>query len=190
LEESKTAFSQAQDNLKKEESELTDQLEPTTKREILDLIEAEKSHLEAALGKLTQDQMLAADLEGRRSVKDILAHITAWEMKMIQWINESLAGSMPQRPAPDEPWTDLDELNEQIYQANKDWMLNDILAAYDTAYEKSLELIQSMSHEDLFDGERFAWRHADPMWRMVAANTWEHYKEHREQIEAWLGERA
>jgi hypothetical protein len=164
--------------------------EPTTKREILDLIEDEKGRLEAVLGQLTRDQMLTADLEGGRSVKDILVHITAWELKMIQWINETLAGSVPQRPAPGMTWDDLDQLNEQIYQENKDKELSEILAAYDTAYEKSLELIQSLSDQDLFDGERFAWRQGDPLWHMVAANTWWHFKEHHAQIEAWLREQA
>jgi hypothetical protein len=43
-----------------------------------------------------------------------------------------------------------------------------------------------MPEADLFDGSRFAWRQGDPIWHMIAANTWWHYREHREQIRSWL----
>ena len=31
-----------------------------------------------------------------------------------------------------------------------------------------------VTEDDLIDPQRFAWRKGDPMWHMVAANTWEH----------------
>ena len=52
--------------------------------------------------------MLEPGIEGNRSVKDIVAHMTAWEQRMIQWLDESAAGLAPQRPAPGMTWDDLD----------------------------------------------------------------------------------
>jgi hypothetical protein len=166
---------------------MAEQTEPMTKQEVLDLIQDEWHLLEAALGKLTPTRMLAPGLEGERSVKDILAHITAWERLMLQWLKETYAGVTPERPAPGMTWDDLDRLNEQIYVANKDRELAAVLAELENAYSQSVQAIQEMPEEDLFDGNRFAWREGDPIWHMVAANTWWHYQEHREQIEAWLG---
>jgi hypothetical protein len=68
-------------------------------------------------------------------------------------------------------------------------LLGEILAEADSAYEQALKAVQAMTDQDLLNRERFAWCKGDPMWHMVAANTWWHYKEHREQIEAWLGEK-
>ena len=165
---------------------MAEQSEPTTKQEILRLIQDERSRLETVIGKLSKAQMIKPGIEGERSVKDILVHIATWEQKMTRWINETYAGIVPQRPAPGMTWDDLDQLNEQIYLENKGKELSEILAGSDTAYEQALKAVQEMTDQDLFDGERFPWRNGDPMWHMVAANTWWHYKEHREQIEAWI----
>jgi hypothetical protein len=164
---------------------MAEQTEPKTKQEVLDLIQDGWQLLEATLGKLSDAQKRAAGLDGERSVKDILAHITAWERLMLQWLKESYAGLTPQRPAPGMTWDDLDRLNEQIYLENKERGLAEIQAAYKSAYSHCVQAVQEMAEDDLFDGNRFAWRDGDPIWHMVAANTWWHYQEHREQIEAW-----
>ena len=159
--------------------------EPATKPEVLELIQAEKRLLQDALGKLTESQMLAPNLDGDRSVKDVLAHIAACELLMVEWLKESYAGLTPQRPAPGEPWDDLDQLNENMYLVYKDRPLAEILAMSEAASTQADQAVHAMTEKDLFDGSRFAWRNGDPMWHMVAANTWWHYKEHREQIEVW-----
>ena len=164
---------------------MPEQSEPATKPEVLELIQGEKRRLQEALGKLTESQMLAPNLDGDRSVKDVLAHIAAWELLMVEWLKETYAGLTPQRPAPGMTWDDLDQLNERIYLENKDRSLAEILAMFEAASTQADQAVHAMIEIDLFDGSRFAWRNGDPMWHMVAANTWWHYKEHREQIEAW-----
>jgi len=165
---------------------MTNQTEPGNKQELLKTLVIERLQWEAVIGTLTDEQYLKAGIDGRFSVKDLLAHMVTWEGRMMQWINETLAGIVPQRPAPGMTWDDLDRLNELTYQANKDRALDDILEASEASYSRSLELVQTLTDEDLFDGSRFAWRQGDPLWHMVAANTWWHYREHRQQVEAWL----
>lgn len=165
---------------------MTKQPEPENKQELLKTLVIERLQWEAVIGPLSEEQYLEAEVDGRFSVKDLLAHMVAWEQRMMQWINETLAGSVPQRPAPGMTWDDLDRLNELTYQADKDRTLDEVLAASEESYSQSLELVQTLSDEDLFNGSRFAWRAGDPLWHMVAANTWWHYREHRLQVEAWL----
>lgn len=165
---------------------MTEHAEPKSKQAILELIRDERSRLEAAVGKLSEAQMVAPGLDGERSVKDILAHISAWELMMVQWLKETYAGLTPERPAPGMTWDDLDQLNERIYLDNQDRSLGEVMARSESAHSHAVQAVQEMTDGDLFDGTRFAWRNGDPMWHMVAANTWWHYKEHSEQIEAWL----
>lgn len=169
---------------------MTEHIEPESKRELLEIMQGERSRFDAVVGKLTEAQLQEPGIEGGRSVKDILAHITAWEQRMIRWAGEATAGLIPQRPAPGMTWDDLDQLNEQTYLENMDKTLADVLLASASSYAHVLKTVQALTESDLFNGSRFAWRDGDPMWHMVAANTWWHYKEHREQIEAWLEERA
>ena len=97
---------------------MPEQSEPSTKPEVLELIQGERRLLQEALGKLTESQMLTSGLDGERTVKDVLAHIAAWELLMVAWLEELYAGLTPQRPAPGMTWDDLDLLNERIYLEN------------------------------------------------------------------------
>lgn len=164
--------------------------EPKTKRELMEILQDERQLFDDVVARLTDNQLLEPGIEGNRCVKDILAHITDWEQRMTLWIQESVAGLTPQRPAPGMNWDDLDRLNEQTYQENKERPLVEVLSASVNSYAQSLRVVHALSEEDLFDGRRFAWRSGDPLWHMVAANTFWHYKEHRQQIESWLEARA
>jgi hypothetical protein len=162
--------------------------EPSSKREMLDLIRSERRELEAVLDELSEDRMVDPGLEGGWSVKDILAHITWWEQRMVGWLRGSYAGKTPERPAPGMTWDDLDSLNAQTYLENKDRGLGEVMTESRLSYREALAEVEKMTDADLLDGDRFEWRKGDPMWHMVAANTWWHYKEHREDIGRWLEE--
>ena len=167
---------------------MSEQKDPKSKYELLILVAEERRSLDELLGNLNEKQLTAPAFEGGWSIKDIVAHITDWEQRMILWVNESFSGIEPERPAPGMTWDDLDNLNKKTYLANKDKPLMGIMMGSLESYGKAVAIIKKMTDEDLFDGNRFAWRKGDPIWHMVAANTWWHYKEHREQIEAWLSD--
>jgi hypothetical protein len=157
-----------------------------TKIRILELIRSERDALEQILAGLSEEQMTQPEVENDWSVKDILAHITDWEKRMVQWVEQSLRDEVPQRPAPGLTWDDLDGLNEQIYLLNKDRALDQVLTDFHSSYLQSLRTVEALTEEDLIDPQRFAWRAGQPLWIMVAGNTWEHYKEHAEAIKNWL----
>jgi hypothetical protein len=160
--------------------------ESMSKARIMDLVQRERRALERVLAGLGEAQMIQPGVENGWSVKDIMAHITDWERRMVGWIEESLRGEVPQRPAPGMTWDDMDALNEQTYLLNKDRELHKVLADFHRSYEDALQVVEALTEEDLIAPQRFVWRGGDPMWHMVASNTWEHYQEHRESIEKWL----
>ncbi len=159
-----------------------------TKSEIMKLIQSGREALERVLAGLSEGQMTQPGVENDWSVKDIMAHITDWERRMVGWIDDSLHGEVPQRPAPGMTWDNLDQLNEQIYLSNRDRDLRDVSADFHRSYENALASVEALTEEDLTDPQRFAWREGTPLWHLVAANMWEHYQEHRESIEKWLKE--
>jgi hypothetical protein len=163
--------------------------EPMTKQTVLENILREREALEKTLAGLTDDQMTQPGVESDWSVKDILAHITDWEQRMVRWIEQSELGEIPERPAPGMTWNDLDRLNEQTYLFHKDEPLDEVLSDFYTSYQQSLKTVKDMPEEDLIEPQRFEWREGDPMWHMVAANTWWHYNEHNETIQNWLAEK-
>ena len=159
--------------------------EPKSKQEVLDLIRGEREALLSILGGISAESMLEPNVQGDWSGKDLLAHIAVWEQRMVRWIRESLRGKTPEIGEEGFTWDDLDRMNEQTYQENRDRPLDEVQAEFHASYAQALATVEGMTEEDLFDGERFAWRAGDPLLQMVAANTWWHYKEHREDFERW-----
>lgn len=161
-------------------------MEEITKHQMLELINDEWVALEAILEQIDREKFDQIGVEGGWTVKDILAHITAWEKLMIQWLQESLRGETPQRPAPGESWDDLDEFNEQLHLDNKGKTLDQVLKESAEVHARAVQIVTGMHEGDLTDPDRFEWRKGDPIWHLVAGNTWMHYAEHRETIARWL----
>jgi hypothetical protein len=161
-----------------------------SKQEMLDLISSEWEALGTVLDQVDREAMEHVGVESTWSVKDIMGHITAWEKLMIQWLEESLRGEIPQRPAPGDSWDDLDLFNEQLFQENMAKTLDEVLLEFGEIHNKAVEAVAAMEESDLLDPERFEWRKWDPIWHLVGGNTWMHYEEHRETISRWIASKT
>src|SRR5512140_2634971 len=162
---------------------MTENLEQISRSELLDRICAERMAFEATLARLSPDQFLQAGVQGAWSVKDILAHVSAWERRMVGWMDEALAGKVPALPQTDE---EVDALNALSYAEDRDKPLDRVMAESLRSSDEAYQVAQAAAPEDLEQADRFPWRQGVGLWRMVAANTWWHYREHGETIRAWL----
>jgi hypothetical protein len=162
--------------------------EQMTKVKLIELIEVQRHSLDQTLTRLEESQMTIPGVESDWSVKDILVHISAWERKMCQWLEECADGKVPQRPAPGHTWDDLDKVNLQIYEQNKDKSPDEVLFEFHDSYQESLEIVKAFPEDDLIDPDRFEWRESDPLWHMVGGNTFWHYEEHENSIRKWTKE--
>ena len=78
-----------------------------------------------------------------------------------------------------------DEVNERLYQENKDRPLAEVQATFHTSYQRVLTIVQAMREETL--NAPFPWRKdGGPVWPFIAGNTYEHYEEHGNIIRRWL----
>jgi hypothetical protein len=157
-----------------------------SKAELVADIELERQRLEATLATLSEDQMLIPGVIEDWTVKDILAHITVWEQRMISWVAQATRGEEPEMLPAGMTWDDLDEWNEQTYQKHRLRPLDDVKDDFHLSYTQAMQAVHGVNERDLTDPERFAWREGRPLWVMVAANTSWHYKEHEESIRQWL----
>ena len=157
-----------------------------TKSRLLEEIQIEHQRLEKTLAMVDKGQMLIPGVIDEWTVKDILAHITVWEQRMVRWLGEAMSGEVAHMLPDGMTWDDLDEWNEQTYQEHRHRPLKEVLADYELSYPQALKAAQEVSEQDLIDPDRFDWRDGDPLWVMVAANTFWHYTEHEESIRAWL----
>jgi hypothetical protein len=156
---------------------------PTSKSELLKGIRAEHKRLEKALEGLFQSEIAGVSNPDSWSVKDNLAHITAWEKKLINWYQTGLQGGKQTLPQWDNPGV-VDEINLGIYQKNRDRQLADVLDEYQKSYQRILEVVNSIPEADMFTTSRFEWTGNDILARFIVSNTSSHYAEHIKMIEA------
>jgi len=163
-----------------------------SKADLIQQVNQAYAEMSTILDALLEDQMLEQGVIEGYSIKDLLAHLAAWERLCVNWIRTSLQGEQPVRWAPgfeiqaEDPDESLNRLNERIHKDNLDTTLRETLADFRTAHEKCLGAIQLLSDEELNDPQLFDWLNGHPVWQIIAANSYEHYREHLRQIEAWL----
>jgi hypothetical protein len=160
---------------------MDEHIESMKKTELLQQIRDERRALEEVLTRLTNAQMLLPGVDGVWSVKDALAHISAWEQRMLSWIPSHLRGEPPEVPL---PW-DVERMNSDTYAQVKDKPLAGVLQEFHNSYQESLALVESLTEDQLQTQYLNTWP-MGPLWLGVAANTNFHYKEHRNDIEKWL----
>lgn len=156
---------------------------PADKAELLAIIQAGYDQFEALLASLSEEQMAIAGVNGPWSVKDNVAHLTAWQNYQTARLQGTLTGVEPPDPAPG--LETEDEINEYFYQQNKDRPLATVLTDFRAAYQSILAATEALSWEAL--NKPFPWYDNDvPVGAYTLGNTSGHYEEHRGLIEHWL----
>ncbi len=148
------------------------------KNAILVQIEAEHTLLQATIARLTPGQMQEPGVNGEWAAKDILAHLSAWEQLFIGWYRAGLKGENPHTPVDGLTWksSDLNLLNERIFQAHRAETLTDVLTTFESSYREIMSLVQEIPEDDMHTPKRYAWMRAGKLAGFVRANTYNHYK--------------
>jgi pimeloyl-ACP methyl ester carboxylesterase len=156
------------------------------KSQVLAEMQAARDEFDALLRQLNDEQMLDATLDGGRSVKDILSHIATWERRCARWLADSLRGEVPERPEPGVTWDQMDDLNERDFLRAQADTLQEAWEDYHQSYLELFDVVNAMPEEDFGETQRFSWWEGRPISDVIAANSFEHYREHAEQIQEWL----
>lgn len=156
------------------------------KSQLLQKMETGRAEFDALLAQLSDKQMLETALDGGRSVKDILSHIAVWQWRCARWFEISLRGEVPQRPEPGVTWQQMDDLNERDFLRARSDSLQEAWDEYHRSYLQLFDVVNSMPEEDFGITHRFSWWEGEPISQVIASNSFEHYEEHAEQIQAWL----
>lgn len=152
------------------------------KADLIQRIETEWARLQSSLDGLSEEQLHTPGVVGDWSIKDILAHITAWQTRLITAMFKAEKGFQPETTG---GGAAVDKLNEKFYREMKDRPFDQVWDDLDASYHQLLRRLENWSDKDLFDAKRFKWMRGEPFERYIAGDSYEHYAEHAAQIEAW-----
>lgn len=153
---------------------------PMTKESLLAAVRSGRKELEAALAHVPAAEMESVRAEGEWSAKDTLAHIAAWEDRLVALLR-ACRGEAPM-PELISSQDEVDQFNAQTLARSRGQALDDVVAELYRSHSRALAAIESMAEEDLLDPRRFGWTDGEPLWRYVEANLHGHYREHLELI--------
>jgi hypothetical protein len=143
--------------------------------ELLIALHAGRERLRAALAGLSDGAMLD-EVDPGWSRKDVLAHLEAWERRVVDLFERLRRDEQP--PAP----VEMDELNDQFLAAGRDRSLESVRLGEAEAWDVLLTTVEGATDDELFDGEHFAWTEGDPFVDWIVGNASEHIDEHLDQL--------
>jgi hypothetical protein len=150
------------------------------------------NHWQELLASLSEEQITAPLLPSTWTVKDVVAHMWAWQQASVARADAALHDREPDYPrwwvvmGPD-PNEDVDRTNAWIYETNRDKPWPSTYADWKAQFQHYLELLKQIPESDLLQPGRYAWMGS---YALAASSmgSMEHHEEHMEILLAWLHE--
>jgi hypothetical protein len=146
------------------------------------------------IASLSQEQIEQPLIPSQCTLKDVMAHLWAWQQGSVARAQAALKDVYPDYPdwwkacGPD-PNEDVDRTNVYIFAANKDKDWENVLKNWKEQFTHYLELLRQIPEADLMQRGRYAWMGTYAL-ADSANGSLDHHLEHYEDLSAWLKEHA
>jgi hypothetical protein len=168
--------------------------DPRNKEELIERILGGRVRLEKLIDSLSDEELTAPGPDGAWSVKDHLAHLTAWERLLLARLQRK-AGRVHEIVGMDQAAfeaarkaRDYDTLNAGIYRLNSDRSLTEVRADFDGTTDEVLSTLEGITWDDLQRASLPDDPSSTQLLLFTAGNTYEHFTEHmgwiRELVDA------
>lgn len=161
----------------------------SNKAELLGDIRRERRLLESLLGTLEPDEMVQPGAVGEWSVKDVLAHLVAWEQIFLDWYQAGVQKQAPKVSPVGMKRSAIDALNLVIYEGNRADPLEKVQAEFQDSYRQIMETLEAAPEEAMFLPGAYAWTGKLALADYIAGNTCNHYYWARSKIRKWASAR-
>jgi hypothetical protein len=156
-----------------------------TTAQLLEVMRTARANWESLLAEVGEARLTEPGVEGDWSLKDIIAHITYFET----WATNCLMAIRRGEPLSQLEYKGLsiDEENALIYERQRSLPLADVLRGSQISFQRSIESVQGLPDNDLYDLEFTRTFGADwTIFDLIAGDTFEHYNDHSTSVRAWL----
>ncbi len=160
------------------------------KQHILRTLREEFNRWEALLASLSEEQITAPQLPANWSIKDVIAHLRAWQQRSIARLEAALLNRAPEYatwPAQFDPEAEGQphQLNAWLYETYRDQPWSSVHGNWRAGFLRFLELGAAIPEKDLLDAGRYPWMEGQPLAFTLQAS-YAHHQEHAEYLEPVL----
>jgi hypothetical protein len=161
------------------------------KSDLLNWLREEHRQWDALLTQIGPERMDQGDVAGYWSIKDIIAHLTGWNHRLVARIEAAQRGE----PEPPPPWpahlqTD-DDINAWIYETKRGHMVRDILDESQRVFQQLFAVVEGLPDDTCIEIVHQGRREYYLVWldgqRVQPGEFFDHFHDdHEPDIRAWL----
>jgi len=162
------------------------------KEHILAALREQFDHWQELLVSLSEEQITAPHFDFNWSIKDVMAHLWAWQQISIARMESGILDRKPEYPkwimSLGKDWEeDADRVNALTFETNHEKSWSEVHQNWREGFLRFLELGNEISERDLLDGDRYAWLNGYSLAFILVAS-YDHHQEHLEKLAEWLRE--
>jgi hypothetical protein len=156
------------------------------KQQMLTTLREVFNRWETLLAGLSEAQITAPQPGDNLSIKDVIAHLRAWQQVSIARLEAAQRNQEPVFPAwlrgshPDSE-EETDEFNARIYETYQEQSWSQVHQAWREGFLRFLELGEAIPEELLLDTERYPWLNGYALFA-VLRGSYGHHEEHLEPL--------
>ncbi len=144
------------------------------------------------LASLSEEQITAPHFDYDWSIKDVVAHLWAWQQVSIARMESGVLDRESEFPKwiteLGEDWEeDADRVNALTFETNHKKPWSEVYQNWRSGFLRFLELGNEISERDLLDGDRYPWLKGYSLAFILMAS-YDHHQEHLEKLQNWLKE--
>lgn len=161
------------------------------KEHILTALREQFDRWEELLAGLSDNQITALQFNLGWSIKDVIAHLYAWQKVSSARMEAAVLNREPELPGwvgqlPGD-WEDdvnVNQTNAWIYEIYREKPWSEVHQIWKEGFLRLLELGQPIPERDLLDGGRYPWLKGYSLASILIAS-YDHHQEHLEELLAW-----
>jgi uncharacterized glyoxalase superfamily protein PhnB len=156
------------------------------KEHILTALNTQFQRWESLLTSLDDEQIAAPQRDWDWSIKDMVAHLWAWQQRSIAHLEAAVHDREPEFP----PWLpgldrdgagSTDRINAWIYETNREQPWPTVHQNWHDGFRHFWALGKQISERDLLDGSHYPWLAGHSLAAILIAS-YDHHQEHWEKL--------
>ena len=145
---------------------------------------------EEFFASLEEEEIVAPNFDLGWSIKDVIAHLWAWQQFSIARMEAGVQDQEPQLPKwivdSVEHWEEnADQVNALTFETQHDKAWSEVCQNWKHGFQRFLALGNAIPERDLLDGDRYPWLHGYSLAFILIAS-YDHHQEHFEKLSIWL----
>ena len=161
------------------------------KEHILAALREQFERWDELLATLSEEQITAPQFDFDWSIKDVMAHLWAWQQISIARMEAAAQDKEPKFPQwvvdiGDDWEENADQVNALTYQANHEKPWAEVHKNWREGFLRFLKSGEPISERDLLDGSRYSWLKSYSLAFILIAS-YDHHQEHFEKLTDLVG---